>query len=101
MVHHFGGALRNDVSATSGVAVPCNGIRYGTHLYNAMPPFGHREPGLIGALLNTQNITAGIIPDGIHAHLAMVKLAWQLKGPHGLNVVTDAMAALGMPPGVP
>jgi N-acetylglucosamine-6-phosphate deacetylase len=77
-----------------------NGIRYGTHLYNAMPPLGHREPGLVGALLNTDEIVTGIIPDGIHTHPAMVKLAWEMKGPNGLNVVTDAMAALGMPPGI-
>lgn len=76
-----------------------HGIRYGTHLYNAMPPLGHREPGLIGALLHNDEIITGIIPDGIHMHPTMVKLAWEMKGPHGLNVVSDAMAALGMPPG--
>ncbi len=75
-----------------------NGVRYGTHLYNAMPPLGHREPGLIGALLDSHNIVTGIIPDGIHMHPAMVRLAWERKGTR-LNVVTDAMAALGMPPG--
>ncbi|MBE2222057.1 MAG: N-acetylglucosamine-6-phosphate deacetylase [Anaerolineae bacterium] len=91
-----GHSMATFVEAQAGFA---NGVRYGTHLYNAMPPFGHREPGLIGALLNTDEIVAGIIPDGIHAHPAMVKLAWDMKGPHGLNVVTDAMAALGMPPG--
>lgn len=77
-----------------------HGVGYGTHLYNAMPPLGHREPGLVGALLHTDSVVVGIIPDGIHVHPALVKLAWQAKGPHGLNVVTDAMAALGCPPGV-
>jgi N-acetylglucosamine-6-phosphate deacetylase len=75
------------------------GARYGTHLFNAMPTLEHREPGLPGALLTTPGQTAGIIPDGVHTHPAIVALAWQMKGPKRLNVVTDAMAALGMPPG--
>jgi N-acetylglucosamine-6-phosphate deacetylase len=75
------------------------GARYGTHLFNAMPTLEHREPGLPGALLTTREQTAGIIPDGVHTHPAMVALAWQMKGPQRLNVVTDAMSALGMPPG--
>jgi N-acetylglucosamine-6-phosphate deacetylase len=76
------------------------GVRYGTHLFNAMPPLNHRQPGLGGALLATEDVIAGIIPDGVHVHPAMVQLAWQIKGPSGLNVVSDAMAALGMSPGV-
>lgn len=91
-----GHSMASFAEAQAGFA---NGVCCGTHLYNAMPPLGHREPGLIGALLNTDEIVAGIIPDGIHAHPAMVKLAWEMKGTK-LNVVTDAMAALGMPPGV-
>ncbi len=75
------------------------GLTYGTHLFNAMPPLGHREPGLAGALLADNRRVVGIIPDGIHVHPAMVNIAWASKGPAGLNVVSDAMAALGMPPG--
>jgi N-acetylglucosamine-6-phosphate deacetylase len=75
------------------------GARYGTHLFNAMPVLEHREPGLPGALLTTGEQTAGIIPDGVHTHPAIVALAWRMKGPQRLNVVTDAMAALGMAPG--
>jgi N-acetylglucosamine-6-phosphate deacetylase len=75
------------------------GIRYGTHLFNAMPPFDHRRPGLVGALLADQRLTAGLIVDGIHLHPMTVKLVWQFLGPQRTNLVTDAMAALGMPPG--
>lgn len=75
------------------------GARYGTHLFNAMPLLEHREPGLPGALLITGEQTAGIIPDGIHTHPAIVAMAWRMKSPQRLNVVTDAMAALGMAPG--
>ena len=76
------------------------GISYGTHLFNAMPTLEHREPGLPGALLTTPDLVVGIIPDGVHTHPAVVALAWACTGPNRLNVVTDAMAALGMPPGV-
>jgi N-acetylglucosamine-6-phosphate deacetylase len=75
------------------------GVSYATHLFNAMPPFHHREPGLVGAALADLQVTAGIIVDGIHVHPEAVMLAFRLKGPRGLNLVTDAMAALGMPPG--
>ena len=49
------------------------GITYGTHLFNAMPPLHHRKPGLIGAVLSDQLCAAGIIPDGIHLHPAVVE----------------------------
>jgi len=76
------------------------GIRYGTHLFNAMPALGHRDPGLPGALLADDRVTVGMIVDGIHVHPAVVKLVWRALGPGRLNLVTDAMAALGMAPGV-
>lgn len=76
-----------------------SGIRYGTHLYNAMPPAGHRNPGLVGALLDNESCTVGLIYDGIHVHPAMVNLAWKVAGCNRFNLVSDAMTALGMPPG--
>jgi len=75
------------------------GIRYGTHLFNAMPPLDHREPGLAGALLGDTRCAAGMIVDGYHVHPTMVKLAWNSLGIQRTSLVTDAMAALSMPPG--
>ncbi len=76
------------------------GVSSVTHLYNAMPPIGHRDPGLaIAALLNPA-VSPGLIADGVHSHPAMLKLAWQMKGAGSICLVTDAMAALGKPPGV-
>ena len=75
------------------------GITYGTHLFNAMPPMEHRAPGLAIALLNDSRTTTGIIPDGIHVHPGLVALALKQKTSTHLSVVSDAMAALGMPPG--
>ncbi len=75
------------------------GIRYGTHLFNAMPALQHRDPGLPGALLTDSRPAVGLIADGIHTHPAIVSLVWQALGSSRLNLVTDAMAALGMPAG--
>lgn len=75
------------------------GVRYGTHLFNAMPSLLARDPGLVGALLTDDRPFVGLIADGIHTHPAMIKLVWQALGPRRLNLVTDAMGALGMPPG--
>ena len=75
------------------------GIGYGTHLFNAMPTLHHREPGLAGALLTHPTIKAGLIPDGLHVHPAIIDLIWRSLGPERLTLVTDAMGALGMSPG--
>ena len=75
------------------------GILYGTHLFNAMPPLHHREPGLVAALLGDERLTVGLIVDGVHVHPEAVKLVWKFLGNGRLNLVTDAMAALGMSPG--
>lgn len=82
--------------AMSGIEA---GIRYGTHLFNAMAPLHQREPGVAGALLTDPRVAAGMICDGFHTHPAMVELAWQALGGRRLNLVSDAIAALGMPPG--
>jgi N-acetylglucosamine-6-phosphate deacetylase len=74
------------------------GISWGTHLYNAMSPFQHREPGLAGALL-VSDIPCGLIVDGIHSHPATVRVAWKNKGADQITLVTDCMQAMGMPPG--
>lgn len=74
------------------------GAVWGTHLYNAMGPLQHREPGLMGALL-VSPVPCGLIVDGIHSHPAMVHLAWKSKGSAGITLVTDCMAAMGMAPG--
>jgi N-acetylglucosamine-6-phosphate deacetylase len=75
------------------------GARYGTHLFNAMSAFGHRDPGLPGALLTDPRPTVGFIADGVHTHRSVIQLAWTMLGPRRMNLVTDAMAALGMPAG--
>jgi N-acetylglucosamine-6-phosphate deacetylase len=75
------------------------GIRYGTHIFNTMPPFTQFKPGLVGALLDDPRPCVGLIADGIHVHAAVVRAIWGSVGPQRLTLVTDAIAALGMPPG--
>ncbi|MGH8959582.1 MAG: N-acetylglucosamine-6-phosphate deacetylase [Acidimicrobiia bacterium] len=72
------------------------GVTHITHLFNAMNPFDHRQPGPIGALLAQERVTAGLIVDGIHVHPATVAAAWKWLGPQRLVLVSDAMAAAGL-----
>jgi N-acetylglucosamine-6-phosphate deacetylase len=76
------------------------GISCATHLFNAMAPLHQFEPGLVGAVLSKKDIRFGLIVDGIHVHPALVNLVWRLTGPGQLMLVSDAIEALGMPPGV-
>jgi N-acetylglucosamine-6-phosphate deacetylase len=75
------------------------GVRFATHLFNAMPPFDHRAPGLAGALLLDERVTIGLIVDGHHLDPAAVALAWRVAGAGRVSLVSDAMAALGQGPG--
>jgi N-acetylglucosamine-6-phosphate deacetylase len=91
-------AGHSDATYDQALAGFAAGMTWGTHLYNAMRPLQHREPGLMGALL-TGETPCGMIVDGIHSHPAMVKLAVRSKGAGGICLITDSMAAMGMPAG--
>ncbi len=69
------------------------GATHATHLFNAMHPLHHREPGCVGAILLNKKITAELIVDGHHLHPAITKIALNLKGKEGLVLVTDSMRA--------
>lgn len=72
---------------------------HATHLYNACHRMTHREPGVPGHVLLERGINAELIVDGIHVHPDMVKLAYQMKGPEHLCIITDSMRVKGMPEG--
>lgn len=74
------------------------GITMATHLFNAMPPLHHRNPGIVGAVFSDDSIYYSIIADGFHLHPATIELAWKTQ-PKGLFLVTDAIQALGLPEG--
>ena len=71
------------------------GVSMATHLFNAMAPFSHRDPGLVGSVLGGDG-HAGLICDGIHVDPLAVSVAWRALGPDRTVLVTDAMAALGL-----
>jgi N-acetylglucosamine-6-phosphate deacetylase len=75
------------------------GARRATHLFNRMTPLQHRAPGLAGAVLAHDAIAAEIVPDGVHVHPAMVKLALEAKRPERIMAITDGTAGSGMPRG--
>ena len=75
------------------------GAEMATHLYNAMSPFQHRAPGAIGAALTDDRVTVGLIVDGVHSHPASIQLAVRAKGVDRVALVSDMMAAAGMPVG--
>ena len=75
------------------------GVRGVTHLFNAMGPINARVPGPAGATLANAELIAGLIVDGLHVDPVMVRLAWQALGPDRIALVTDAIAALGLPNG--
>jgi len=75
------------------------GARQATHLFNRMTPIGHRAPGLAGAVLEHDEVTAEIVCDGVHVHPTMVRVAIAAKSPARIMAITDATAGAGLPPG--
>ncbi|MEU0952199.1 N-acetylglucosamine-6-phosphate deacetylase [Streptomyces niveus] len=76
------------------------GATVATHLFNAMPPLGHRAPGPIAALLEDERITVELINDGTHLHPAALELAFHRAGAGRVAFITDAMDAAGFGDGV-
>lgn len=75
------------------------GATHLTHLYNAMPPVHHRNPGVIPAACENKNVRAEIICDGQHIHGAAVRFAFSAFGPERMILVSDAGRCCGMPDG--
>jgi len=72
-----------------------HGVSGVTHLFNAMSPFNHREPGAVGAALSDDNSWVGLIVDGRHVHPVALKIALRCKRPDRFMLVTDAMPSVG------
>ena len=82
--------------ARAGIAA---GATHATHLFNRMPPFSHRRPGLVGAVLESDDVAAEIVCDGVHVHAAAVRAAVAAKGASKMMAITDGTAGSGLPPG--
>jgi N-acetylglucosamine-6-phosphate deacetylase len=88
-----------DATADVTSAAVDAGVSHATHLFNGMRPLHHREPGPVGALLDRDEVSCEVIADGVHLHDTAVRLAARAAGPARLVLITDAMAAAGMPDG--
>jgi N-acetylglucosamine-6-phosphate deacetylase len=75
------------------------GARHATHLFNRMPPLSHRQPGLVAAILEREEVAAEIIGDGFHVHPALVRIALAAKGRDKVMAITDGTAGSGLPKG--
>ena len=75
------------------------GADHAVHLYNAMPAFTHRAPGVIGAVYDSKHVMAEIICDGVHIHPAAVRATFEMMGEDRMILISDSMRAAGMPDG--
>jgi N-acetylglucosamine-6-phosphate deacetylase len=82
-----------------GRAAIAAGASQATHLFNGMPPLGHREPGLAGEVLADDRVAAELICDGIHVHPAMLHLVVAAKGASRVMAITDGLSGSGRPEG--
>ena len=75
------------------------GVKQVTHLFNAMPPFLHREPGVVGAAYDAKEVSVEMICDGVHIHPAVVRASFDMFGAHRIIFVSDSMRATGLTDG--
>ena len=75
------------------------GANHAVHLYNAMPPFTHRMPGVVGAVADSPHVNAELICDGVHIHPAVVRATFRMMGDDRMILISDSMRATGMPDG--
>lgn len=75
------------------------GANHAVHLYNAMPPFHHRKPGVIGAVADSPDVMAELICDGVHIHPAVVRTTFRMLGADRIIFISDSMRATGLSDG--
>ena len=76
------------------------GASHATHLYNGMPSFLHREPGVIGAACDAPHVKAELICDGVHIHGSVVRTTFKMFGKERMVIISDSLRATGMPDGI-
>lgn len=75
------------------------GADHAVHLYNAMPAFTHRKPGVVGAVSDSAHVNAEMICDGVHIHPSVVRATFKMLGADRIVLISDSMRATGMPDG--
>lgn len=76
------------------------GACHATHLYNAMPPMNHREPGIVGAARDSGHVKVELICDGIHIHPSVVRTTFDIFGDDRIVMISDSMRATGLSDGI-
>jgi N-acetylglucosamine-6-phosphate deacetylase len=89
----------SNATASEALAAIAAGATSSTHLFNAMRALDHREPGIIGTILDRDDVYAEAICDGVHVHPVIVRLWLKMKGDERAILMTDGMSATGMPDG--
>jgi N-acetylglucosamine-6-phosphate deacetylase len=89
----------SNATAAETLAAIAAGANSSTHLFNAMRPLDHREPGIVGTILDRDDLYAEAICDGVHVDPVLIRLWLKMKGEHRAILVTDGMSATGMPNG--
>src|SRR5215469_14684640 len=88
-----------DATYEQAMAAIKSGATHAAHVYNAMRPFSHRGTGVIGAVLTSPKVSAELIADGVHVDDPAMRMLVDLKTPERVILVSDGMAATGMPDG--
>jgi N-acetylglucosamine-6-phosphate deacetylase len=89
----------SDATLEAARAGVCAGARHATHTFNAMRPLDHRDPGILGEVLTDPRLSGDIIADGIHVAPEVIQIFLRSVGFERSVLITDAMAAAGMPDG--
>ena len=89
-----------DATYDQAVAAIKRGVSHAVHVFNAMRPFTHRDTGVLGAVLTHREVTAELIADGVHVDAPAIQILLASKGTSGVVLVSDGIAATGMPDGL-
>lgn len=93
------GAVHTDATFQEAIDAINRGLRLTCHTFNAMRPINHREPGICTAALIFDTLFSEFIADGFHLSFPILEMAYRMKGPEKMVLVSDAVGALGIPPG--
>jgi len=89
-----------DATYDQAVAAIKRGVSHAVHVFNAMRPFTHRDTGVLGAVLTHREVTAELIADGVHVDAPAIQILLASKGTSGVVLISDGIAATGMPDGL-
>jgi N-acetylglucosamine-6-phosphate deacetylase len=88
-----------DANLGQAMAAIAAGARHAAHVFNAMRPFSHRDPGVLGAVFTSPAVSAELIADGVHVDSTAIRMLLGLKSPDRVILVSDGISATGMPDG--